>query len=112
MYEAIIRFRANDKVIDEVRQKFGIRSAEFKEDGFYLNGEKIKLLGLNRHQSYPYVGYAMPKSAQYEDADILKYDLGLNIVRTSHYPQSKHFLERCDEIGSLVFEEIPGWQSH
>ncbi|PKK96600.1 MAG: beta-galactosidase [Tenericutes bacterium HGW-Tenericutes-3] len=111
MYEVIIKYLANDKVIDEVTQKFGIRSAIFKEDGFYLNGEKIKLLGLNRHQSFPYVGYAMPKSAQYEDADILKYDLGLNIVRTSHYPQSKHFLNRCDEIGLLVFEEIPGWQN-
>ncbi len=110
MYEAVIKYKANDKIIDEFSQRFGIRSAIFKEDGFYLNGEKIKLLGLNRHQSYPYVGYAMPKSAQYEDADILKYDLGLNIVRTSHYPQSKHFLNRCDEIGLLVFEEIPGWQ--
>ena len=52
----------------------------------------------------------MPKSAQMKDADILKYDLSLNIARTSHYPQSKHFLNRCDEIGLLVFEEIPGWQ--
>jgi beta-galactosidase len=52
----------------------------------------------------------MPKSAQVEDADILKYKLGVNIVRTSHYPQSRHFLNRCDEIGLLVFEEIPGWQ--
>lgn len=42
--------------------------------------------------------------------DILKYELGLNVVRTSHYPQSPHFLDRCDEIGLLVFEELPGWQ--
>ncbi|MBN2299980.1 MAG: glycoside hydrolase family 2 protein [Acholeplasmataceae bacterium] len=110
LYDAIITYRVNDEVIDQITERFGIRSAEFKEDGFYLNGEKIKLLGLNRHQSYPYVGYAMPKSAQYEDAEILKYQLGTNIVRTSHYPQSKHFLDRCDEIGLLVFEEIPGWQ--
>jgi beta-galactosidase len=100
----------NQKDIDHLETRFGIRSAIFKTDGFYLNGSKIKLIGLNRHQSYPYVGYAMPKSAQIEDADILKYQLGLNIVRTSHYPQSKDFIERCDEIGLLVFEEIPGWQ--
>lgn len=75
-----------------------------------MNGRKIKLLGLNRHQSYPYVGYAMPKRAQRRDADVLKEELGLNMVRTSHYPQSRHFLDRCDEIGLLVFEEIPGWQ--
>ena len=47
---------------------------------------------------------------QEKDAEIVKYELGCNIVRTSHYPQSKHFLRRCDEIGLLVFEEIPGWQ--
>ena len=44
------------------------------------------------------------------DADILKYELGVNAVRTSHYPQSHYFLDRCDEIGLLVFTEIPGWQ--
>lgn len=95
---------------DEYRNRFGIREAIFKRDGFYLNGRKIKLMGLNRHQGYPVVGYAMPKSMQEEDADILKYKLGLNIVRQSHYPQSEHFLNRCDEIGLLTVNEIPGWQ--
>ena len=95
---------------DECIVDFGFREAIFKRDGFYLNQRKIKLRGLNRHQSYPYVGYAMPKNAHVEDADIIKYQLGCNIVRTSHYPQSKHFLKRCDLIGLLVFEEIPGWQ--
>ncbi len=89
---------------------FGFREISFQKEGFYLNGEKVKLRGLNRHQSYPYVGYAMPKSPQILDADILKYELGVNAVRTSHYPQSKHFIRRCDEIGLLVFTEIPGWQ--
>ena len=90
--------------------RFGFREAEFREDGFYLNGEKIKLIGLNRHQTFPFIGGAAPARLQRKDADILKYELGVNIVRTSHYPQSPHFLERCDEIGLLVFEEIPGWQ--
>lgn len=90
--------------------KFGFRNAIFKKDGFYLNNKKIKLVGLNRHQSYPHVGYAMVKSIQEEDAEILKYESGVNICRTSHYPQSKHFLNRCDEIGLLVINEIPGWQ--
>ena len=94
---------------EEYAVKFGIREAIFKKDGFYLNGKKTKLVGLNRHQGYPYVGYAMPASMQKEDADILK-EIGLNIVRTSHYPQSEHFLDRCDEIGLLVVNEIPGWQ--
>ncbi len=99
-----------DELVDTHEVKVGFRSAEFRADGFYLNGEKLKIRGLNRHQSYPYVGYAMPKSMQEFDADVLKHELGLNAVRTSHYPQSHHFLNRCDEIGLLVVTEIPGWQ--
>lgn len=100
----------NGNAVDKRYETIGFRKAQFKEDGFYLNGRKVKILGLNRHQSYPYVGYAMPKSMQRLDAEILKKDLGVNMVRTSHYPQSRHFLDRCDELGLLVFEEIPGWQ--
>ena len=97
-------------LLDESEITFGIREAVFKADGFYLNGKKLRIRGLNRHQSYPYVGYAMPESMQKLDADLLKKELGVNAVRTSHYPQSHYFLERCDELGLLVFTEFPGWQ--
>ncbi len=97
-------------VVDQKSETIGFREAIFKDNGFFLNGRKVKIVGLNRHQSYPYVGYAMPKSMQELDCEILKKELGVNLVRTSHYPQSKHFLKRCDEMGLLVFEEIPGWQ--
>ena len=96
--------------LDSDNRKIGFRTAEFTPDGFLLNGKLVKIMGLNRHQAYPYVGYAMPERVQKKDADILKNELSLNLVRTSHYPQSRHFLDRCDEIGLLVFEEIPGWQ--
>lgn len=109
LYQAVVNYHHHHHH-DQLSTRFGLREAIFKRDGFYLNEQKIKLMGLNRHQSFPYVGYAMPKSAQIEDADIIKYELGCQIVRTSHYPQSKHFLNRCDEIGLLVLEEIPGWQ--
>ena len=95
---------------DAVSSRFGFRSACFTPQGFVLNGKPLKILGLNRHQSFPYVGYAMGKRAQVRDADLLKEMLKVNLVRTSHYPQSTYFLDRCDEIGLLVFEEIPGWQ--
>lgn len=95
---------------DYYETHIGFREIAYKAEGFYLNGKRVQLRGLNRHQSWPYVGYAMPKRVQEKDADILKYELGVNIVRTSHYPQSIHFLNRCDELGLLVFEEIPGWQ--
>ena len=98
------------KVTDTQEVKFGFRDIEFKEDGFYLNGQKTFLRGLNRHQCYPYIGYAAPESLQREDARILKEELGCVAVRTSHYPQSHYFLDECDRLGLLVFTEIPGWQ--
>ncbi|MCR4790384.1 MAG: glycoside hydrolase family 2 protein [Treponemataceae bacterium] len=110
LYDIKNQLFLNGKQIDEKIIPFGFRNFEFKKDGFYLNGKKYKIRGLNRHQSYPYVGYAMPESMQVMDADVLKYELGLNAVRTSHYPQSHYFIDRCDEIGLLVFTEIPGWQ--
>ena len=96
--------------LDTYETTFGVRSCEFKRDGFYLNGTKLKIVGLNRHQCFPYVGYAMPESMQRRDARILKQQLGLNAVRTSHYPQSHYFIDECDKLGLLVFTEIPGWQ--
>jgi beta-galactosidase len=95
---------------DSTSARFGFRSARFTPDGFVFNGQPLKIRGLNRHQSFPYVGYAMGRRAQEKDAELLKELLKCNLVRTSHYPQSPYFLDRCDEIGLLVFEEIPGWQ--
>lgn len=109
-YELKTELLQNGKVMDSRVDHFGFREAVFHADGFYLNGVKTKLRGLNRHQSYPYVGYAMPRSMQRQDAQILKQELGCNAVRTSHYPQSHSFVEACDELGLLVFMEFPGWQ--
>ncbi|OWV81331.1 beta-D-galactosidase [Rhizobium sp. R634] len=109
LYEVIVELRT-EHGSDRVSTRFGFRTAEFTPEGFRLNGKPLKLRGLNRHQSFPYVGYAAGRSAQERDADIMKSVLKCNIVRTSHYPQSKWFLDRCDAIGLLVFEEIPGWQ--
>jgi beta-galactosidase len=99
-----------DRAVDHYETRIGFREAKFTTEGFYLNGKHLKLRGLNRHQTYPFVGQAMPERAQKRDAWILKNELHCNIVRTSHYPQSPHFLDACDEYGLLVFEEIPGWQ--
>ena len=97
-------------IVDRIIDTFGFRKAVFKPNGFFINGRKLKIRGLNRHQSYAYVGYAMPDSMQELDAVILKDRLGVNAVRTSHYPQAQSFLDKCDETGLLVFTEIPGWQ--
>lgn len=110
LYIARVRLRHGPQLLDEDSRPFGFRKAEFTDHGFELNGKAIKLRGLDRHQTFPYVGQAMPGRVQRRDAQILRDKLKCNIVRTSHYPQSRHFLDACDEIGLLVLEEIPGWQ--
>jgi beta-galactosidase len=88
----------------------GFREAQFRPGGFYLNGERLPLFGLNRHQLFPYLGMAAPARLQRADAELLRYELNCNMVRCSHYPQSPHFLDACDEIGLMVWAEPPGWQ--
>ena len=109
LYQVVTRLSGSQGAIDEHPVRIGFREARFTPEGFRLNGKHIKLRGLNRHQTFPYVGGAMPARVQKRDAWILKKELKCNLVRTSHYPQSTHFLDACDDIGLLVFEEIPGW---
>ena len=110
LYTVRVRLTRAGQVVDEDTRRIGFREQKFTPEGFSLNGKIIKLRGLDRHQTFPFVGQAMPARVQRRDADILRHGLHCNIVRTSHYPQSSHFLDRCDEIGLLVLEEIPGWQ--
>ena len=110
LYTVRVQLLENGHVVDETTRRFGFREAMFTDAGFSLNGKIIKLHGLDHHQMFPYVGQAMPGRPQRQDAKILREDLRCNIVRTSHYPQSRHFLDACDEVGLLVLEEIPGWQ--
>jgi beta-galactosidase len=88
----------------------GFRQASFELDGFYLNGERLQIFGLNRHQLFPYTGMAAPARLQARDAQLIKDELNCNMVRCSHYPQSPHFLDACDQLGLMVWEEPPGWQ--
>ncbi|MEO6924123.1 MAG: glycoside hydrolase family 2 TIM barrel-domain containing protein, partial [Bryocella sp.] len=110
LYNVRVQLLHDGVPLDEDSRRMGFREAKFTPQGFSLNGEVVKLHGLDHHQTFPWVGQAMPARAQRQDAKILRHDLRCNIVRTSHYPQSRHFLDACDEIGLLVMEEIPGWQ--
>lgn len=110
LYEVVVRLVRDGEVEDEVRVRTGLRDARFTSTGFHLNGRRVTLRGLNRHQTYPHVGAAMGRRGQRRDALVLRDELGVNAVRTSHYPQDPAFLDACDELGLLVFEEMPGWQ--
>ena len=94
LYHVRVRLMRGRQVVDEQTRRFGFREATFTDHGFSLNGKIVKLRGLDRHQTFPYVGQAMPARVQRRDADILRTNFHCNIVRTSHYPQSRYFLDR------------------
>jgi beta-galactosidase len=110
LYTVDVQLVRNGEVMDQDSRRIGFREARFTPAGFSLNGKIVKLRGLDRHQTFPFVGQAMPARVQRRDAYILRHELKCNIARTSHYPQSRHFLDACDELGLMVLEEIPGWQ--
>ncbi|MDZ7758004.1 glycoside hydrolase family 2 protein [Rhodohalobacter sp.] len=110
LYTLTVELLQDGEAIDFWQKRIGIRTISFNEDHqFVLNGEPLQLRGTNRHQSYPYIGYALSENAQFRDAYKIK-DAGFNFIRTAHYPPSTAFLEAADELGLLFMNAIPGWQ--
>lgn len=110
LYTVEVTVHRDEKPIHTVSARIGFREARFELDAFYLNGKKTRLFGLDRHELYPYVGFAAPPRLLRRDAEILRHKFNCNSVRCSHYPQSEAFLDACDELGLMVWEELPGWQ--
>ncbi len=95
-----------DRYEEEVT--FGIRTLEIKGTDLFLNGEKLRLMGYNRHDSHPQFGAAVPEALIAADLAMIKQQ-GCNFIRGSHYPQRKALLELCDKTGILFWEETLGW---
>lgn len=93
---------------DKVTQTFGIRLFTTQGRKLLLNGRPVKLIGYNRHESFPLLGAAVPAAMMAQDLRLLK-EQGCNFVRGSHYPQRRTLLELCDKMGILVWEETLGW---
>jgi beta-galactosidase len=109
LYHVVATLLVNGSPQHEYRVRTGFREATFSLDGFYLNGRRVRLFGLNRHQFFPFAGGAMPARVQARDAQILRCELNCTMVRCSHYPQSEAFYDACDELGLMAWEEAPGW---
>ncbi|MFR9502991.1 MAG: sugar-binding domain-containing protein [Rikenellaceae bacterium] len=101
-----------NRLCDQFRTRFGIRTIEMAGAvGMKINGEVYdsKIIGANRHQDYVYVGNALPNSAHWRDAVLLRQG-GCAIVRAAHYPQDDAFYDACDQLGLLTTTASPGWQ--
>jgi beta-galactosidase len=109
LYTVRVTLSASAVPSHTVEVRTGFRQASFEMDGFHLNGERLQIVGLSRHQLFPYTGMAASQRLQARDAQLLKDELNCNMVRCSHYPPSPHFLDACDELGLMVWEEPPGW---
>ena len=109
LYQLATKIYKNNQLIDSLSTKVGIKSLQLTDSGLILNGEKTFLRGTNRHQEYPYIGYALSNEAQWRDAVKIK-EAGFDLVRLSHYPHSEAFMDACDALGLVTMNCIPGWQ--
>jgi len=99
----------NNLLVDVQTTQIGIRTFTFVNNQLHINGEKTFLRGVNRHQEYPYLGYALSNAAQYRDAEKIKA-AGFDYVRLSHYPHATAFMKAADELGIVLVDAILGWQ--
>ncbi len=111
LYRVVLELLVDGEPWDVLERRIGFRHVEWRSaDGFYINGERTELRGVNRHESMPGLGRALSRDLHRLDAETI-HGMGLNLVRLSHYPQSPEFLEACDELGVLVYPEIATWKS-
>lgn len=109
LYRAVTQIidQRGGEVLDEISNPVGFRWFSFDaQNGFFLNGKPLKLIGASRHQDYQDLGNALPDRLQIRDVELLK-SMGSNFLRIAHYPQDPLILQACDRLGILASVEIP-----
>lgn len=107
LYTVQVTLQDGNKVLDQVNDRYGYRWFEFKDHGpFYLNGRRLLLRGTHRHEEFAGLGAALPNSMHRQDMEAIK-EMGANFVRLGHYPQDPEVYKACDELGLLVWDELP-----
>ena len=109
LYQLVTRIYEGDSLVDEQTTRIGIRKFKWVNNQLLINGEQTFLRGVNRHQEYPYIGYATSDAADYRDAVKIK-SAGFDYVRLSHYPHSPVFMAAADQLGLVLLDSILGWQ--
>ena len=107
LYTLTTIIKNGDQIIDQTEEKVGLRWFEFKDHGaFFLNGERLLLRGTHRHEEHAGVGAAMSNEQHRADMELIK-SMGTNFVRLAHYPQDPEVYKACDELGLIVWDELP-----
>ncbi len=110
LYTAVVRLKQGDKVLHELKQRFGFRTIELRPgEGLFVNNKHVLLKGVCHHVAWPTLGRASSDRIAALDLDLIE-DMNMNAVRMSHYPPDEQFLELCDERGIYVLDELGGWQ--
>ncbi len=104
LYRVVVELRSNNQLIERKQIRYGLRTIDIKPNGVFLNGQHIKLLGVNNHQDHAGVGSALPDYLQYYRVRLLK-NMGVNAYRTSHNAPTPELLDACDSLGMLVMDE-------